>query len=500
MVAPKRVRATVIERAPEAAESKYLRVMGAVTNVKENPDGSVGLEVIGVPVSLAGEIYRGLRTSGADLDDEEDEETSGTSLKVFGEYEVKLDYQRNFALDKREKDDVLHLDQEFQLRLFYPHNDRISLLIESKIFAEHEVYREHGGRTSETALERGETWVRFKQLFGRNLTLKIGRQNFEEPRKWWWDDELDAVGVRYRAKPWLLEIGVARELLPTSTAENFIDPENEDVLRVLARTDWRYSGNHRLSLFFLHQYDASRTPATGALVRAEREDPSDATLWWGGLRAMGSAPLTGYGHFSYWADAAMVMGNEKLLDLEGEGGDRKRVIAREHHRVRGWAIDAGGRWASELPARPQFILGYAFGSGDKDPEKGSDHAFRQTGLQSNDEEFRTYGELLRPELSNLGVAVLAVQFPLFSESHIEFAYRHFRQHYAVASLRDARIETEPNGKNKDIGHEWMIYFGLKEWESVEIELVSAAFRAGHAYGTLSGKVAFSFFTQVTYSF
>jgi hypothetical protein len=48
----------------------------------------------------------------------------------------------------------------------------------------------------------------------------------------------------------LLEFGVAREVLPESTAENFVDPENEGVLRVLARTDWRYSRNHRLSLFF----------------------------------------------------------------------------------------------------------------------------------------------------------------------------------------------------------------------------------------------------------
>jgi hypothetical protein len=148
MVAPRRVGATAIERAPEAGESKYLRVMAAVTNVKENPDGSVRLEVIGVPALLPSDIYRGLRSSRAEFDDAGDEETMGTSLKVFGEYEVKLDYQNNFALDKRAQSDVLHLDQE-----------------------------------SEFALERGETWVRLSQLFGRNLAVKIGRQNFAEPRQ-----------------------------------------------------------------------------------------------------------------------------------------------------------------------------------------------------------------------------------------------------------------------------------------------------------------------------
>jgi alginate production protein len=236
------------------------------------------------------------------------------------------------------------------------------------------------------------------------------------------------------------------------------------------------------------------------LVKEKREDSSDAKLWWGGLRAIGKVPAAGYGDVSYWADAAIVQGNEKLLELEDEGHRLKRVVSRKVQRVGGWAIDVGGRWASQLPARPIFTLGYALGSGDKDPERGADRAFRQTGLQSNDEEFRTYGELLRPELSNLSVPVLAVQFPILSKTYVEFAYRHFRQHYAAPFLRDARIEANPNGVNKNIGQEWMIYSAIKEWNDVEIELVAAAFRAGRAYGALTGKKAYSFFTKVTYGF
>ncbi|MGH7832838.1 MAG: alginate export family protein [Candidatus Binatia bacterium] len=500
MVGPRRLLATVIERAPAAGELNYLRIVGAVRSIEENADGSVRFEMIGVPVLLPGDVYRGLKSSSRDTEEEEDEETSGTSLKVSGEYELKLDYRKDFALEKQAKDDLFRLDQEFQLRLFYPHNDWVSLFVEGKVFGEHQVYTERSGRRSDVELERGETWVRFDKLFGRNLTLKVGRQNFEEPRRWWWDDELDAVGVRYRQNPWFFELGIAREVLPESLLESFIDPENERVLRVLARADWRYSKNHRLGLFFLHQYDSSRSKSPGALVRVEREDESDAKLWWVGLRAMGNAPGAGYGDLSYWADAATVVGSETLLELADEAHRLKRVLSRKHQRVRGWALDVGGRWASQLPGRPIFIMGYAFGSGDKNPERGSDRAFRQTGLQSNDEEFRTYGELLRPELSNLSIPTLAVQFPLFSESHIEFAYRHFRQHHALPFLRDARIEADPNGVSKSIGQEWMIYSAVKEWDRVEIEWVGAAFRAGRAYGALSGKMAYSLFTKVTFSF
>lgn len=83
---------------------------------------------------------------------------------------------------------------------------------------------------------------------------------------------------------------------------------------------------------------------------------------------------------------------------------------------------------------------------------------------------------------------------------MEFAYRHFRQVHAVPFLRDARIEAEPNGIKKNIGHEWMLYSVIKQWKNLEIELVGAAFKAGNAYGALSGKMAYSLFTQVTFGF
>jgi hypothetical protein len=107
---------------------------------------------------------------------------------------------------------------------------------------------------------------------------------------------------------------------------------------------------------------------------------------------------------------------------------------------------------------------------------------------------------LRPELSNLSIPVVAVQFPILFRSHVEFAYRHFHQVHAAPFLRDARIEADPNGIKKNIGHEWMLYSLIKQWKNLEIELAGAAFKAGNAYGALSGKMAYSFFTQVTYGF
>jgi alginate production protein len=423
-----------------------------------------------------------------------------SSWDIEGEYEVKLDYRKNFALDRRNRDDLFRFDQEFQLRWSYRYNDWISFLLEGKVLGEHQLYTGGGGRRSEVDPERGETWVRFDNLFGRDLRLKVGRQNFEEPRRWWWDDDLDAVGMRYRIDAGFFELGVGRELPRKSLLENFSDPENEGVFRVLARANWRYFKSHGLDLFFLHHNDRSPTPSVGALVKTDREDASDARLWWGGIRASGSEPAAAYGELSYWADAAIVLGNEKFLELANAPSNQEVVTSRRKRRVRGWAFDLGGRWDSQLPGQPLFTLGYAVGSGDKTPESGSDRAYRQTGLQSNDEEFRTYGEILRPELSNLSIPVVAVRFPIFSKSYVEFAYRHYRQLHAASFVRDGRIEADPNGINKNIGQEWMLYSLIKQWKKIEIELVGAAFRAGNAYGALSGKMAYSLFTKVTWEF
>ena len=423
-----------------------------------------------------------------------------SSWDIEGEYEIKLDYRKNFALGRRNRDDLFLFEQEFQLRWSYRYNDWISFLLEGKLLGEHQLYTGGGGRKSEFEPERGETWVRFDQLFGRDLSVKLGRQNFEEPRRWWWDDDLDTASMRYRGDLWSLELGVGQELPRKSLREDFSDPENEDVFRVLARVNWRYFKNHGLDLFFLYQNDSSPTPSVGAVVNADREDDSDARLWWGGIRASGNEPMGTHGELSYWADAALVLGKETFLEFDSLSGSREVVTSRTRRQVRGWALDLGARWQSQLPGEPLFTLGYAVGSGDKKSEKGTDRAFRQTGLQSTDEEFRIYGELLQPELSNLSIPVVAVQFPILSKTYIEFAYRHFRQVDPAPFVRDGRIKADPNGIKKNIGQEWMLYSLIKQWKNIEIELVGAAFRAGNAYGSLSGRMAYSLFTKITYEF
>src|SRR5205823_14938621 len=93
---------------------------------------------------------------------------------------------------------------------------------------------------------------------------------------------------------------------------------------------------------------------------------------------------------------------------------RARRSSRRDDDVGGFAV--GARTALDSPRRwrPAFTLGDAFGSGDSNARHGEDTAFRQTGLHRNNDRFlgvdrfHYYGELARPELSNLHIVTASV--------------------------------------------------------------------------------------------
>src|SRR5262249_54589222 len=61
-------------------------------------------------------------------------------------------------------------------------------------------------------------------------------------------------------------------------------------------------------------------------------------------------------------------------------GGRCNVARVETRGVNGAGLDLRTTWAARLPWRPALTLGYAFGTGDGGSGRGTDGAFRQTGL------------------------------------------------------------------------------------------------------------------------
>jgi hypothetical protein len=373
-------------------------------------------------------------------------------------------------------------------------------------------------REDEGGLERDEMWLYAANLMETPVSVQVGRQRVFEDREWWWDEDLDMFRLHFDQRTLHFEAGLAQLIGRVSTDEDHIDPEEEDVLRLLARGTWEWTRRNRLEMFFLRQWDRSgvgRFFAPGQphfeenaviegnalIVDPSREDPSDADLTWLGLSARGRWKLRRLrGRLYYWADTAIVRGRETALDFGGKAAERKADGASSHS-VRGWGLDLGMTWATRLPGRLSFTVGYAVGSGDSkgkdlsqpkfnksDIQEINDRSFRQTGLQRNNARFRGvdrfkyYGELLEPELSNLRVGTASVGFRFLKHSSVELLYHLYRQVDAAKFLRSADVRRQPAGRRRGIGHELDLVIGIEEWEHVEIELVGSAFRAGPAFG------------------
>ncbi len=432
--------------------------------------------------------------------DEEDVEPFEGRFRFNGEFEASRNEIENLSLGERARDDEQVTELEIQAAFSYRPSERLSVFAEIKLIGEDEAPADETPRTSQGELERGETWVYLKRVFDSPYSVKIGRQNFVEPRRWWWDDDLDAVRVYYAREAWRLYAGIAEELARTSSRDDFVDPDQDDVLRLIAQGNWEISESLNLTAFYLRQRDNSGHPPVESVIETEREDKSDADLDWLGVRATGELSLPGDHTLNYWLDLAFVDGDELLIDFEEDAPHLSLIASEETRKVEGWGFDLGASWALALPGEPTLRLNYAVGSGDDNLDDDTDRSFRQTGLQDPDEEFRFYGELLRPELSNLRVATLTLGLPIHGESRLALGYHRFRQVDAAPFLRETRLDAEPAGASRDIGREISLVIELREWENLEIDVAAATFKSGDAFGTAADERSNSVFVQLTYEF
>jgi hypothetical protein len=429
-------------------------------------------------------------------------------LTIGGELSTKLQYRKDFALEDGAQDDLLRLNQRLEVELFYRLAPKLDIFLEGKVHYRNDLYAEDGIREETWGVDRGEMWLFWHHLFDTPLSFQVGRQSFEDKREWWWDADLDALRFHYDQGRVQAELSVALEVATDTSEIHQIDPEEQGVLRLLTQVVWPWSKKHHLAGFCLYQHDLSKRQRDGEIVERDRRDPTDANLVWFGVRAMGRWRTNGLGALQYWLDAAGVIGHEEVVGFDRTDDGRQIVDASEgnEQQVRGWALDLGASWKIPLPLRPAFTIGFAVGSGDRTPNQGRDHAFRQTGLQENDSRFHGvnsfnyYGELLQPELSNLQIWTLALGLPMWRNSSIEVVYHHYRQIEPNDFLRDAKIDADPEGNRRHIGQEWNLIVGVEEWKHWEIEWIGALFRAGSAYGNLSGALAYQLTLQIDYNF
>lgn len=363
--------------------------------------------------------------------------------------------------------------------------------------------------------ELRQAWVEFDDLFDNpRLSTKIGRQRFSEDRALFWNRDLDAVrfDLNSTLTTGFIAVGQNMDNYRVGDNDEFLGSD-ENRLRVLGEVSQKVAMNHTVEARFLHEDDHSGAETIGTTVTPEDRDNEDAHLTWLGLRSKGSFDGTegSFQRLAYHVDGMIVGGEETIVSSTAIAGSDNRSIAGTQDRdVFGWGMDAGIAVATRMPLSPTFTVGYAFGSGDDDASgTGKNHAFRQTDMEGNASRYpddlsastaRNYGEVLRPELSNIHIAQAGVSFPLLSASDIGLTYFAYWLDEEISGLRSSGITAAVNGTDDFIGQaldlginiDWDEELGLTapllDQSSSRIRL--GGFQAGDAYGTAEDEYAF----------
>lgn len=453
------------------------------------------------------ELARELGISGDDARPDQQLETTlfGKRLIIGGEAGLGTRFRKNYELVRGSDDDDLTFDPEVKLEAIYQPSDRTVIFASTKAFAETTPYKQGGRAEAAGGIELDEAWLLRTGLFNTDLAVQAGRQQIQERREWWWDEDLDAARLHYFGKKVTASAAIAREFGGKSTLGR-LDPEERRILRFLGNLRWDWADRQQVELFALHQDDRSARYRTGDIVRESRVDESDARLTWAGVRVRGRVKAKFPGKFYYWGDFARVSGTDRMFDLDDLDATRQIVTGVSRRKVRGTAIDAGISIELPFAINPYLTLGYARGTGDKSRGQGRDGAFRQTGLHNNNgkfrglSRFRYYGEVLRPDLSNLSIATVALGIPIGESRWIETVWHRYRQSVASDEISGSRLDSDPNGISRKLGDEVDVIFSYRSASPWEFELTAGAFRAGSAFGSEQGRVAGLIEIKLDYNF
>jgi alginate production protein len=430
----------------------------------------------------------------------------GRPLTIGGALESEQRYTQDRRLNPEKDDDVATLFNDFKLEFFYPWSRDVSFFIQSDYFYNPDVYTEAHHSQRELGVQLSQAWLFVHRLMESDFSLQVGRQRFADKRQWWWNELLDAGRVYYTDDVLFAELALSDDFGSKRSDQTFVDPVNDDVLRLMGDAAWQWDPKNHLALFFLSQFDYSKTQDVGEQVRQRSKDPSDGDLTWVGVRAMGKIKVLDSAKLGYWLDSAFVFGRETSLAFNDLNENLARVSGSSKKNVLAWGLDLGATWYTNWFLEPYFTVGFARGSGDSNRGDGTNTDFRQSGIQNNKVKFsgsqriRYYGELFRPELSNLEITTAAIGFPLSETSSVDLLFHHYEQAEPSTFIRDSRIRATPNGKSGDLGNEVDLVLSLDEWKSFQVQFAGGVFQAGDAFGKLSGNTSFQLDLDIKFSF
>jgi alginate production protein len=387
--------------------------------------------------------------------------------------ESDISFRKNPDLNRRVQDNLQLMSPQLNGYITYRPTSwldmTVEMILEQEIATqENKVLQLPNGETRiadkhRTSILIDQAFMTFKH---RPFDLTVGRKNFEDDRHWLYDTSLDVVMARFSQGVFLAEASMSRKDkwdldLNKSVPRGLID-------NYMLHMTYRGIEDVKLSGFAIKRHDRAPLKTEGRPLLL-------------GASVVGTPTRD----FSYWGHYAQVRGHDEL-----------------GQKLSGYGYDAGATYRfTNVPLRPNVTLGVAFGSGDSNPNDTTNHTFRQTGLQSNESrfagvsKFKTYGEALDPELSNLKILTAGIGFQPAQNMTADLVFHSYRLHKLGVSedIRNSPITAQlnqvPGRESKDVGKELDIVLGFRQLFGIRrlgLDLRMGVLFPGNAFVTNEG--------------
>lgn len=387
-------------------------------------------------------------------------------LTFGGQLEVEFDYKRNFDLDGEDDEDEYLVEPALGFAFSFDPNEKFQAFLAFTVFWEF-LFEDSDKTGDMIGLEIEQAYFLFKDILDSRFSFQVGRQRFEDEREWLFDEELDAVRIFYNVSNFTTGLSVSRFNLLDRDLLN--SDEEDQINNYLLRTVYEIDND-----------DKEIIASAYLFFRDDRSEDNESPFLLG-VSANGDF----LENIAYWFEFSFALGKEGSED------------------IRAFGFDLGFSYEFDLPLEPTLTFGFAFGSGDDDSEDNEANDFRQSGFHNNESsfngavDFKYYGEVFDPELSNLLIFTAGVGFNITDNSSVDFIYHYYQQHKRTDNFRDVGVDAEPDGESKSIGNEIDLVIGYEEILNTEFALRLGYFIPGNAFESDSAN-AFSVLVEFQY--
>jgi alginate production protein len=359
--------------------------------------------------------------------------------------ETTMTYQRDRDLDTRLRDNSNIFAPNFNGVVIYrPTNwleTTLELILEREIALQEEdsVTLPSGEvvprKRRRNSLLIDQAFVTIREVIAP-FELTIGRRNYEDDRRTLYDTSMDMVNLSYKQGLFRAQAMLGREHLKNLELAPRLTEAKDQNDTFIFYSEYRGIEDVKLAGYFIARHDRAGVEGKPRLL---------------GVRALGTPSEA----LSYWAEVGYLGGKDPAYKTYA-----------------GRAYDVGLTYRfKNLPFWPNVTVGHAFGSGDDKSNPTKNFAFRRSGLHSNEwrfagiPQFKVFGEVLDPDLSNIDILTLGLGFRPASNASLDFVYHRYRLDKIAAEIHGWGLTAEMNQvdtrPSKNVGSELDIVLGLR---------------------------------------